>query len=50
MWKLPGASSWVVSVAVNVVLSELKRRKLRRWLLAGLTFVSHIATTGIFKA
>lgn len=24
--------SWVVSVAVNVVLSELKRRKLRRWL------------------
>ncbi len=27
-------SSWVVSVAVNVVLSELKRRKLRRWLLA----------------
>ncbi len=27
-------NSWVVSVAVNVVLSELKRRKLRRWLLA----------------
>jgi len=26
--------SWVVSVAVNVVLSELKKRKLRRWLLA----------------
>lgn len=25
---------WVVSVAVNVVLSELKKRKLRRWLLA----------------
>jgi len=26
--------SWVVSVAVNVVLTELKKRKLRRWLLA----------------
>lgn len=27
-------NSWVVSVAVNVVLTELKRRKLRRWLSA----------------
>ncbi len=27
-------SSWVVSVAVNVALSELKKRKYRRWLLA----------------
>lgn len=39
-------NSWVVSVAVNVVLSELKRRKLRRWLLAEKTKTVALADDG----